>query len=88
MKKFSSKDAFREHMINGNIASPLEAMLLFGVQNPNAELTRMKKDGYIIGRQRVPMAKILARINQYTGAKAPSDLPTKEILMTEYWVKS
>ena len=35
---------------------------------------------------RVPMAKILARINQYTGAKAPADLPTKEILMTEYWV--
>ena len=88
MPNYCSSEAMREHMLEGNIISRFEAMLFFGVQNPNAELTRMKKDGYIIGRQRVPMAKILARINQYTGAKAPADLPTKEILMTEYWVKS
>ena len=62
--------------------------LLFGVQNPNAEMTRMKKDGYLIGSQRVRMAKILARINKYTNAETPADLPTKDILMTEYWVKS
>ena len=88
MINFSAKDAMRSHLLSGEPISALEALLLFGVQNPNAELTRMKKDGYMIGRQRVPMEKILARINQYTGAKAPADLPTKEILMTEYWVKS
>ena len=51
-------------------------------------MTRMKKDGYLIGSQRVRMAKILARINKYTNAETPADLPTKDILMTEYWVKS
>ena len=48
----------------------------------------MRKDGYLIGKQKVRMAKILARINRYANAKAPSNLPTKEIYMTEYWVKS
>ena len=78
----------RNHMLDGNSVSIIEAILLFGVQNPNAEMTRMKKDGYLIGSQRVRMAKILARINKYTNAETPADLPTKDILMTEYWVKS
>ncbi len=88
MRRFGAKDAMRNHMLDGNSVSILEAILLFGVQNPNAEMTRMKKDGYLIGSQRVRMAKILARINKYANAETPADLPTKDILMTEYWVKS
>ena len=87
MINFSAKDAMRSHLLSGEPISALEALLLFGVQNPNAEITRMKKDGYLLGRQKVRMAKILARINKYTNATAPSNLPTKEIYMTEYWVK-
>ena len=87
MPKFSSKDAFREHLVTGNYTSLLEALLIFGVQNPNAELTRMRKDGYIIGSQRVSMAKIMARINRYVHAEVPDNLPIRDILMSEYWVK-
>jgi hypothetical protein len=78
--------ALREHMLEGNRVSLLEAMLLFGVQGPNAELGRMKKDGFLIKSQKVPMAKIIRRINQYTECKVPENLPYREINMTEYWI--
>ena len=88
MINFSAKDAMRSHMLSGEPISELEAIFLFGVQSPSREMTRMRKDGYLIGKQKVRMAKILARINKYANAKAPSNLPIKEIYMTEYWVKS
>ena len=88
MAKFSSKDALRAHMISGHYISVLEALLIFGVQNPNAELTRIKKDGYIIGSQLVPMAKIMARINKCVRADVPDNLPIREIIMTEYWIRT
>lgn len=78
--------ALREHMLEGNRVSLLEAILLFGVQAPNAELTRMKKDGFIIKSQRVPLAKIIRRVNEHTICKLPEGLPYQEIHMTEYWV--
>jgi hypothetical protein len=87
MSKFASREAMREHMNAGHSVSLLEAMLLFGVQSPNAEFYKMKKDGYLLGHQRVPMAKVLSRLNQYVNCDAPKELPQREILMSEYWVK-
>jgi hypothetical protein len=78
--------ALREHMLEGNRVSILEAMLLFGVQSPNVELTRMKRMGFLIKAQKAPMAKIIRRINEYTVCKIPKNLPYLEIQMTEYWV--
>ena len=78
--------ALREHMLEGNPASLLEALLLFGVQNPNAELTRMRKDGLKIESKRVPMAKIIVRINKFVVCSVPDDLPYRELTMTEYWI--
>lgn len=84
--QYQAASALREHMLEGNRVSLLEAMLLFGVQGPNAELGRMKKDGFLIKSQKVPMAKIIRRINEYTVCKVPDNLPYREIQMTEYWV--
>lgn len=78
--------ALREHMLNGNRVSLLEAILLFGVQNPNAELTRLKKDGFLVKSERVSMAKIIRRLNEYTTCSTPNNLPYKEIQMSEYWI--
>ena len=80
--------ALREHLLGGNIISKLEALLLFGVQNPTAEIHRMRKDGFSVKSQRVPMTKILARTNKYAVCQPPTDLPHKEINMLEYWVES
>mgnify|MGYP000845547343 FL=1 len=87
MPNFRSSDALREHMLEGNLISLLEAMLLFGVQNPNAEFARIKKDGFPIKSRRVPMTKILVRANKFAQCRPPADLPHKEILMTEYWIE-
>jgi len=78
--------ALREHMLAGNRVSLLEAILLFGVQGPNAEFGRLKKDGYIVKSQRVPMARIIRRINEYAQCAPPPDLPHREIFLTEYWI--
>ena len=87
MLKFSSAEALRDHMLQGNVVSLLEAVLLFGVQNPNAEFARIKKDGFVIKSARVPMTKIIVRANKFVTCKPPVELPHKEILMTEYWIE-
>ena len=87
MPNFRGADAMREHMLEGNLISLLEAILIFGVQGPNAELGRMKRDGYSIKSRRVPMTKILVRTNKLAQCKPPVELPHKEILMTEYWIE-
>lgn len=73
-------------MLSGNRVSLLEATLLFGVQNPNAEFARMKRDKLFIKSGRVPMAKIIRRINEFVPCSVPDHLPYKEITMTEYWI--
>jgi uncharacterized protein YceH (UPF0502 family) len=84
--KYQPAMALREYMLEGNRVSLLEAMLLFGVQAPNAELTRMKRMGFLIKAQKAPMAKIIRRINKFTVCKVPKNLPYLEIYLTEYWV--
>lgn len=85
MTDYQPSLALREHMLDGNPISLLEAILLFGVQNPNAEITRIKKD-FMVESKRVPMAKIIVRINKYVQCSVPDDLPFREITMTEYWI--
>ena len=85
--QFSAAAALRDHMLGGAPVTLLEAILLFGVQNPNAEFTRIKRDGFIIKSQLVPMAKVIRRINEYTVCKVPEGLPYKEIELTEYWIQ-
>ena len=83
---FNGASALLAHMLEGNHVSLVEAIVIFGVQNPNAEFGRMKKAGHLIQRQRVPMAKILRRMNQHCTIEPPSELPVREIAMTEYWI--
>jgi len=87
MSEYKPSMALREHMLEGNPVTLLEAILLFGVQGPNAEFNRIKKDGFLIESRSVPMAKVIRRINEYTVCKVPADLPYKEIQLTEYWIK-
>ena len=88
MSKYSAPDALRAFLLEGNPVSVLEATLLFGVQSARYEMLRLKKEGYIVKKQRVPMIKILARLNGMAVCQPPSNLPVREILMTEYWIQS
>ena len=84
--KYQAYLAFKEHLLHGHAASGIEAMLLFGVQSPTRAITRLKREGYFVKSQRVPMAKIIRRVNNYTSCSVPDDLPYQEINMLEYWV--
>jgi hypothetical protein len=73
-------------MLEGNSVSLIESLVVFGVQSLNAELARLKKDGFIIKSQRIPMAKVIRRANEFAVCIPPKNLPQREILMTEYWI--
>ena len=87
MARFSAPDAMRDYMLAGNPVSLIEALLIFGVQDRNAEIGRLRKAGYVVKARRVPMTKILVRTNKFAVCRPPEDLPHKEILMTEYWIE-
>ncbi len=84
--KYQPATALKEHLLAGHAVSLIEAMLLFGVQSPNRTITTLKREGFIIKSQKVPMAKIIHRINQYATCSVPDDLPYSEIYMMEYWM--
>ena len=85
--QYKGSDAIKEHLLAGRDFTD-RGMLIFGVQNLNAELTRLRKTGFVVQKRRVPMAKILRRANQFCEVKAPSNLPIREILVTEYWLSN
>ena len=86
--KYGNVMALKEHIISGNKISRIEALVLFGVQDLNRELLRMKKKGFIIKNSKVTMTKIMIRLNKFSVCKPPKDLPTNEIIMNEYWVNN
>jgi hypothetical protein len=83
IEKFGNTLALKEYMIDGNKVSRLESLLFFGVQNFTAVLTNIKRDGYIIKKSPVTMAKIIRRINKSILCNAPKKLPIKNIIMHE-----
>lgn len=83
---YSATSALHEYMLSGEKVSLLEAILIFGVQGPNQAIFQLKKKGFLIKSQRVPMVKVLKRINEMAVCKVPSNLPVEEITVMEYWV--
>lgn len=83
---YQSFMAVKEHMLDKNRMTRLEAMILFGESNLPEKVRLLKRDGYIIKSQNISMIKILQRLNQYAVCTTPKDLPIKEITMIEYWI--
>jgi len=88
LNKFGNVMALKEHILLGNKISRIEALVLFGVQDLNRELLRMKKKGFIIKNSKVTMTKIIIRLNKFSVCKPPKNLPTNEIVMNEYWLNN
>ena len=78
--------ACREHLIDGNMVTNLEASLLFGVGNLTRLISRMRLEGYFIKSRSCTYAAALTRINQYAQLTPPENLPIREIIFTEYWI--
>lgn len=78
--------AAKEHMIGGNPLTRLEAIILFGVSNLPELVYEMKKDGHIIKSKKIAFAAAMVRVNKHAVLQPPSNLPIREIMLTEYWV--
>jgi hypothetical protein len=87
MPEFRPSEALKEHMLGGHPVTLLEAIILFGVQNPNAEFTRIKKAGFLVQSRPISMTAVLRRVNQFATCSPPANLPHKEIFFTEYWIQ-
>ena len=85
--KYSGADALKEHMLAGERVTMLEANALFGVQSPTKEVTRLRKHGFIIKKQRVPLARVIRRMNKHCIFTPPKNLPAIELYVTEWWIQ-
>ena len=88
MKKenFGQRDSLIDFLIDGNSITRLEALLLFGVQNLTAIISILKQEGYLVKRKNIFFIKALIRINKKFKVEVPNNLPTKEIVVSEYWI--
>ena len=88
MKNFKNGNhsALKEYMLGDEPVARLEATLMFGVQELTSSIMRLRNDGFIIKSRKVPMITVINRLQKYCICKPPSNLPIKEILVTEYWV--
>ena len=84
--KYGNMAALKEYMIAGNRVTRIESLLFFGVQNFTAILTLIKRDGYIVKKNPVSMAKVIVRINKSIKCQTPKNLPIKDIVMSEWWI--
>ncbi len=84
--KNGNHSALREYMLNDESITRLEATLMFGTQNLPTSISNLRRNGFVIKSQKIPMITVLRRLQKYCVCKPPSNLPIKEILVTEYWV--
>ncbi len=86
MQKYNGYLALLIEMEKGRKISLVEAQILFGVQSLNRDLTRMKRDGHMIKSQKVPMARVMKRMNEHCVVIPPKELPIRDIMVSEYWI--
>ena len=75
-----------EHLLAGEPLTGLEALILYGVQQLQTEVHRLRKDGWIVNSRKITYAEALRRINKHVVVSTPKNLPIQEILLTDYWL--
>ena len=78
--------AAKEHLLEGNPLTRMEALVLFGCSNLPEVVFELKRDGYQVKKKNVAYAAAMARINQHAVLKPPANLPIREIQFAEYWI--
>jgi hypothetical protein len=80
--------AVKEHLLNGNPITRLEALIFFGVSNLTGTISELRKQGFLIKSKSIPYATAVVRVNKVAILKPPADLPIREIMLTEYWIST
>jgi len=78
--------AVKEHLISGGPITQLESIALFGVPSLTKVISDMRREGWVVKSRIVPYAAAVARVNKHASFQPPSNLPVREIMLTEYWV--
>ena len=84
--RYGAKVALREHMYSGSPVNKLDALLIYGVQDLTAEVTRLRAEGEIVNTRKIPYIKAVRQINNYLTLAPPKNLPIEQIMLTEYWI--
>ena len=79
--------AAEEYLLVGNRVTRLEAMVLFAVPDLTKIISDLRRGGYVIARQSVPLVSVLERVNLAARLQPPAALPVHEITLTESWVR-
>ena len=82
--KYQSNMALHEHMLGGNRITLIEALMILVFKH--SIVNNYHESGIFIKSQKIPMIQVIKRMKKYSTCQPPKNLPTKEILMTEYWV--
>ena len=85
--KYGNSSALKNHILTGKRVSQIDALLIFGVQSITKLITLMRRDGFNVVSETVPMIRVLRRVNKYCHVETPKNLPIKEVYVTEYWVR-
>ncbi len=78
--------AAREHLLSGKPLTRIEALVFFGVSDLTKLVSEMREAKFIIKSRKTSYAAVVVRINQYAILTPPNNLPTREIMFTEYWM--
>ncbi len=78
--------AAREYLLEGNLITRLEAMVLFAVPDLTKIISDLRHEGYDVERRTIPLARAIRRVNQAATLVPPSALPVSDIKLSEYWV--
>jgi hypothetical protein len=79
-------EGVKEHLLRGAPITRLEALIFFGVSNLPEVVYELRKQGFIVHTKSVAFAKAVVRVNQHAKLEPPANLPTKDIVLTEYWI--
>ena len=86
--KFNGSTALLEHLLSGGTINRLSAILFFGVQDLTRNITTLKRRGYKIVSDKLPLKKAIQNINTMCPVQTAQGLPTDELFITEYSLKN
>lgn len=84
--KYGLALAAREHLASGEPITRLEAIALYGVSNLPDVIKEMRRQGWTVKSRAVPYAAAVTRVNRYASFTPPTNLPVRDIHLTEYWI--
>lgn len=82
------RTAVKDFLLKGMPLTNLEGGVLFGCTGVHREVSNLRRAGFRIDTRKVSYALALRRINEFAQLTPPTDLPIREIFLTEYRVRN